>query len=40
MSVVTFLKNKFSKIRKRFDVQRNPQMKQKDQEVVSYLKKI
>ena len=40
MSIIAFLKKKFSKIKSRFDVQKVPIMLQKDLEAVSYLKKI
>ena len=40
MSIVAFIKNKFSKIKNRLSVLKVPKIKQKDQETASYLSKI
>jgi len=40
MSIKVFLKKKFSKIKKRFDVQKVPMKMQKDLETMAYLNKI
>ena len=40
MSIKAFLKKKFSKIKKRFDVQKVPIVRQKDVETMAYLNKI
>ena len=40
MSIIPFLKQKISKIRKRFDVQKAPIILHNDLETIAYLKKI
>ena len=40
MTITAFLKKKISKIKNRFDVQKDPIMMQKDLETMAYLNKI